>query len=552
MKPSIFIAALGFGVFLVLVSGRTTHAQTPVTIQIDAAARRHAISPLIYGVCFADAKQLEALNFTIDRQGGNNFTRYNWQQDTLNIDNDWFFESIPGFSLGQPDSLVPGEKADSFIADARAAGAQPMISIPMIGWVAKVAASKTTVSSFSVAKYGPQQKTDPYDADAGNGVKPDGTFVTGNDPNDADVPSDVDFQGQWVHHLVSRWGLSTHGGVPYFLMDNEPGIWHATHRDVHPVGVTSDEYLKDFLGYASMVKSIDPGAKVGAPEEWGFPGFAASGFDQQYSGAHNYTGHPDKDAHGGMDFMPWLLTKIHEHDQRTGKRLLDIFTFHMYPQAGDFGDDVSEPMQLMRNRDTRGLWDPAYVDEDWIHQPVMLIPRMRKLVDTCYPGTKIGITEYNWGAEKNINGATAQADILGIFGREDVDLATRWTVPDISTPTFKAMQMYRSYDGHKSTFGDTSVSDRPDADANQLSSFASVRRVDGALTIMMINKNLHDPQPVSVSISHFAPGPHAEVWQLTAANTITHEPDVSVSQGRLQSVLPAQSITLFVVPRGGS
>ena len=58
---------------------------------------------------------------------------------------------------------------------------------------------------------------------------------------------------------------------------------------------------------------------------------------------------------------------------------------------------------------------------------LMLIPRMKGWVASYYPGTKIGITEYNWGAEGYINGATAQADILGIFGREGLDLATRWT-----------------------------------------------------------------------------------------------------------------------------
>ena len=82
---------------------------------------------------------------------------------------------------------------------------------------------------------------------------------------------------------------------------------------------------------------------------------------------------------------------------------------------------------------------------------------MKNWVNTFYPGTQTGITEYNWGAENHINGATAQADILGIFGREGLDLAARWTTPASSTPTYKAMKMYRNYDGNKSTFGDTSV-----------------------------------------------------------------------------------------------
>jgi hypothetical protein len=65
--------------------------------------------------------------------------------------------------------------------------------------------------------------------------------------------------------------------------------------------------------------------------------------------------------------------------------------------------------------------------------------------------------EYSWGATISIGGATAQADVLGIFGREGLDLATRWVVPDTATPTFKAFQMYRNYDGNRSTFGDVSV-----------------------------------------------------------------------------------------------
>lgn len=57
------------------------------------------------------------------------------------------------------------------------------------------------------------------------------------------------------------------------------------------------------------------------------------------------------------------------------------------------------------------LWDPNYRSESWIadgNQNVYLIPRMRRWADDNYPGTRIGITEYNWGAEGDMNGATAQ------------------------------------------------------------------------------------------------------------------------------------------------
>src|SRR5215813_7648394 len=193
---------------------------------------------------------------------------------------------------------------------------------------------------------------------------------------------------------------------------------------------------------------------------------------------------------------------------------------------------------------TRSLWDPAYVDETWINDRVQLIPRLRSWVGTYYPGTATGITEYNWGAENHINGATAQADILGIFGREGLDMATRWTTPDSSTPTYKAMKMYGNYDGNKSTFGDQSIQATvPDPDS--LSAFAAVRSSDGALTVMIINKNLSSAANANVNIANFSPSGFAQVWQLTSANSITRLSDINVSTSFNLNV-PSQSITLLV------
>ena len=262
---------------------------------------------------------------------------------------------------------------------------------------------------------------------------------------------------------MGNWGASTNGGVGYYLMDNEHSIWFSTHQDVHPVGPTMQEIWTKMLATASMVKSNDPNALVLGPEEWGWSGYFYSGYDQQWSGAHNDynpADYPDRGTNGGWDYMPWLLNQFHQQETNTGQRLLDYFTLHCYPQEGNvsgtccryrhcaaaqpvhprvLGYELRGP-QLDKQRDHA---DPP--DERLGRRPII-------------PGTKIGVTEYNWGAEANINGATAQADILGIFGWQGLDLATRWTTPAASTPTYNAMKMYRNYDGNKSTFGDTSVS----------------------------------------------------------------------------------------------
>ena len=213
-----------------------------------------------------------------------------------------------------------------------------------------------------------------------------------------------------------------------------------------------------------------------------------------------------------------------------------------------FSEDTSPDTQALRNRSTRLLWDPRYGDPTIRvtgNVAAALIPSLKSRLSAYPPDTKAGLTNYSWGAEDSIGGATTQADVLGIFGREGLGLATR-AVPGADTPTFKAMQMYRNYDGKNGAFGSIGVSDgTPDPDT--LSSFASVRRSDGALTVMVINKSLTTPTPISLSVSHFA-GATANVWQLTSANTITHLPNSALRGGSLTTTLPTQSITLFVVP----
>jgi hypothetical protein len=411
-----------------------------------------------------------------------------------------------------------------------------------------VGSGRSKLAGFSIAKYGPQTGNDwQWFPDAGNGVRTSGQRVTGNDPADANVPSNSTFQQGWVQHLVDRWGTRANGGLRYYILDNEPSLWHATHRDVHPAGATMNEVRDKMIDYATKIKAVDSSALVAGPEEWGWSGYLFSGADQQYGGQHGWSFLPDRASHGNADYLPWLLDQLRQNNAATGTRLLDIFTVHYYPQGGEFSNDVSTAMQQRRNRSTRSLWDPNYVDETWINDRVQLVPRLKQWVNQYYAGTKIGITEYNWGAENHINGATAQADVYGIFGRESLDMGARWTTPASSTPTYKAMKMYRNYDGNKSAFGDTSVAATvPNPDA--VSAFAAVRTADGALTVMAINKSSSAATTANVSLANVAHRGTAQAWQLTSANAITRLADLTISGTTLTATLPAQSITLFVIP----
>lgn len=514
-------------------------AQTVSTVNIDANADRHRISPQVYGVNFATTAQLNDLNVQLNRSGGNTMTRYNWQQNAANHAHDWFYQSL------EHGPAVAGQETDNFIRDTKAAGAQPMITIPLIGWVAKMGPNRQRLSSFSIAKYGPQQHADwQWFPDAGNGVRTDGSLITNNDPHDANMPVDSAFMAGWVTHLKSTWGTANSGGVRYYLMDNEPSIWHGTHRDVRPNAPGMDEMFAKIVDYGEMVKSLDPNALVVAPEEWGWSGYLLSGADQQYGATTGNWGNlPDKAAHGGWDYLPWLLAKFHEHEQKTGRKLVDVFTVHYYPQGGEYGTSTSEAIQLRRNRSTRSLWDPNYVDETWIGTQVRLIPRLKEWVDRYDPLTPIGLTEYNWGAENHMNGATAQADVLGILGREGIDMATLWVTPATNSPMYNAVKMYRNYDGAKSTFGDISVrATAPNPD--NVAAFASIRSTDGAMTIMLVNKQLYSTATVALNIANYTPTGAARRYQLTSSG-ISRVTDIAAGSN---ITLPAQSVTLLAFP----
>jgi PKD repeat protein len=543
---SLILRRFAFGMCLLFTASTGLGQNPAVTVQVDVNASRKPINPLIYGVAHANTSTLADLNSPLNRNGGNNTSRYNWQLNADNRANDWYYESI------SDSSAVAGERGDTFISNSKAAGAQPMLTIPLLDWVAKLGTNRTKLASFSIAKYGTQTGNDwQWFPDAGNGIlQSTGQFVLANNPTDANVASSVSFQQGWVQHLITRWGAASSGGLRYYILDNEHSIWHSTHRDVQPTGATMDQIRDKMLSYAASIKSVDPSAMVVGPEEWGWSGYFFSGYDQQWGSKNGWSNLPDRANHAGWDYMPWLLAQLRQNELNTGQRLLDIFTLHYYPQGGEFSDDITSSMQLRRNRSTRSLWDPNYVDETWINDRVKLIPRMKNWVSTYYPNTSTGITEYNWGAEGHINGATTQADIWGIFGREGLDLAARWTTPAASTPTYKAMKMYRNYDGSNSTFGDVSVlATVPNPD--NLSAFAAERTSDGAVTVMVINKVLSGNTPATIALSNFNPQGAAQVWQLTSANVINHLPDLNFTGSSLTTTVPPQSVTLLVIPASG-
>ena len=161
----------------------------------------------------------------------------------------------------------------------------------------------------------------------------------------------------------------------------------------------------------------------------------------------------------------------------------------------------------------------------------------------------MAITEYNWGALDTMNGALAQAEVLGIFGREGLDLATIWGEPQPDQPGAYAFRMYRDYDGAGSRFGDVSVS-AASSDQGQLAVYAAQRSSDKALTLMIINKTAENLTS-SLAVAGLRGNGTAQRFTYSTADltSIVRGDDLPVQRGTIDATYPANSVTLLVLPR---
>ena len=65
---------------------------------------------------------------------------------------------------------------------------------------------------------------------------------------------------------------------------------------------------------------------------------------------------------------------------------------------------------------------------------------------------------------------------------------------------------------------------------------------------MVVSKYPSTSGAATINLANFAHRGAAQVWQLTAANTITRLQDIALGGNSFGFTLPPQSVTLFVVP----
>jgi hypothetical protein len=555
-------------------------------LNVDAGNRTHAISPYIYGMnAYQFVNSVDGpANPSVIRWGGDNTSRYNYQLGVSNDASDWYFENEPNSGdvgpTGEFDDLVPSDNS---------IGAITLGTVPVLGWVAK----DGTSCSFPTSTYPNQQQVDASRG-CGNGVYPEGVEgctksggcnITGNDPTVTSIAEGPAWVGTWVASLVQKFGAAANGGVAIYDLDNEPSWWDAVHRDVHPVPFTYDEVTSNGIATALAIKTADPTAEVAGPviDYWWDYFYSKKDVENGWSTGPCYepwANPTDRQAHGGTALIEYYLQQFRAYAAANNTpRLLDYLDLHTYFAADYNGSGVGlttagdTAEQQARLNSTRVFWDPTYTDPNYPQpnyttdsnytsscspplQAPQLIPMMQTWVANNYPGTKTATSEYNWGGQEHINGALAQADLLGIFGQSGLDLATLWGPPDASQmPGLMAFEIYRNYDGASSKFGDIALASKS-ATQGQLSVYGALRSSDHAVTVVVINKT-YGALTSTLSLANLTATGNAKVYQYSNANltSIVALADQAVTApagggttSTITATFPAASITLIVIP----
>jgi mannan endo-1,4-beta-mannosidase len=465
---------------VVVAEALPPRAAGELAFNIDTGRVIGPISRYVYGI---NSQNFGGTGATVRRNGGNRGTVYNWElnassagRDYQHVNDDW-----PCTTMGYQDCSRPAAQFQSFTEENKANAADTVVTVPMLDFVS--ADKKGSVSEAERAPSPRFLKSLPK--------KPSPLAAT------PDLNDGVVYQDEFVHQLVQRFGTAGKGGPKFYSLDNEPALWHETHPRIHPEPASYEEVVRRTEATALAVAAVDPSALLLGGVMFGWSEYQSLNSAKD-SGRYNAT-------YG--NYVEYFLSSLQALEKKHGRRLVHVLDIHWYPEARGTQriteEDASHRTIDARLQAPRSFWDESYVERSWITQqsgnPVRLLPWFREMIQRRYAGTKLSMTEYSFGGTKHVSGGLAQADVLGVFGREGVFLANYWGngpgVGDLPPYIVAAFKLYRNYDGKGGTFGDTAISATV-ADNEAASVFAALdSKQPKRFTLIVINKqqqNIYD------------------------------------------------------------
>jgi len=494
----------------------------PVNFSIDPQQDNHPISKFVYGV--NQSLDGNYANATFTRLGGNRWTAWNWENNASNAGSDWYFQNDGYLGGGE----TPGGAVIPILQNAASRNAGALLTIPINGYVAadKNGGGDVRNSGSNYLQTRFRQEV------AAKG----GPFSLTPDTTDAFV-----YQDEFVNWVNTSFpaGQTDPNRPIFFSLDNEPDLWSSTHAEVHPAATTYAELISKTISFADAIKDVAPNTQIFGPVNYGWNGYV------------NLQNAPDA---AGRDFQAYYLQQLAQAESTYGHRLVDVLDMHWYPEATGggiriTGSDTSDAVVAARLQAPRSLWDPTYTETSWITQwstlgPIRLLPRMREKISQNYAGTKLAITEYNYGGGSHISGGIAQADVLGVFGREGVFAANSWALASNETFIQGGFRMFRNFDGANGSFGDVSIRATTDDIAGS-SVYASLNSGNANEMIVVAINKTGAPLASVMNLAGVLPGATVSAFQLTGASAIPQavgSTTVTTPQS-FSYTLPAYSVT---------
>jgi hypothetical protein len=504
-----------------------------LAIEIDPGKVIGPISPYVYGI---NSQPEAGLGVTVRRMGGNRQTGYNWEINASNAGADYkhLSDAWPCTVLGYKNCDQPGAQFLDFAEDNQRLGVETIATVPLVDYVA-ADKSNTEVAEADKAPSKRWLRSLPHK---------NGPYAASPDLRDGAV-----YEDEFVDFLVKKRGRADQGGIKFYSLDNEPSLWSSTHPRIHPEPATYREIVKRSEAMAAQITTIDPSALVLGGVMYGW---------NEYLTFQNAPDSKELNEQYGS-YVDYFLASMSELEQKYHRRLVHLLDIHWYPEAKGnkriTEDDVTPKTVAARLQAPRSLWDPTYrekspLDVSW-GKPIQLIPWLTDKIKKRYPGTRLSMTEYNFGAGTHISGGLAELDVLGALGREGVYLATYWGNGagnnDIPAYIAAAFKLFRNYDGKRASFGDTAVTSHADVEKTSVYAATDSKRRN-LLTVIVINKDQHAKYTGKLQIQGATQYDSVQAFVLDK-----NSPEIRRAAGKLalknnqlDYVLPPLSATLFV------
>lgn len=492
-----------------------------MAITVDMTDAGKAISPYIFGINqYGHQDDFKNLTVNAVRQGGNRMVAYNWENNASNAGADWKHSSDDNLSK----SDRPADCAQVLSAEGQKYGFDyKLTTLQFAGYVA--ADKNGTVS----------------EAEAAPSSRWNEVVLTKNAPfaDTPDLTDGVVYMDEYVNYLINTLGDSTTAtGMQGYSLDNEPALWASTHPRIHPQKVTIAELAEKSITLASAVKKLDPNAEIFGPALYGY-----TAYDHLADDDSSTEWETIQQANGYHWYLDCYLDEMKKASDEAGVRLLDVLDIHYYSESARNGAED-------RVQSVRTLYEKDFAEDSWIGQwcqkNIPILPTVQASIDKYYPGTKLGITEYNFGGEDDPSGAIAQAEALGCYADANVYYASLWGG---SGYILSGINLYTDYDGKGGSFGDTLLPTQT-GDVSKASAYAAINSGDAStVTVMVTNKNATDAENAVISLDGAKKSyKKAAVYAIYGDSSDIRLVDiVDVSGSEVAVTLPAFSAAMVVI-----